>query len=165
MADDGNERHPYTQTERNLASKMFFTFGVLSRGPMKGIEGATRGEMAMLGVIYSSKADSVGPKELSEKLGVSTARVANTLNSLEAKGFVERSLDPSDRRRVEVRITDAGRSFFIEKHNEAIEGLCELVRDMGEDEAKEFTDITDHMLSLMAKKAHVDAMWFPGPVE
>jgi DNA-binding MarR family transcriptional regulator len=167
MAEETDERGPYTQEERELASKMLFAFGTMTRGPMRGLEGVTRGEMAMLGAIYSSKADSVGPKELSDLLMISTARVANTLNSLEAKGYVERSLDPSDRRRVEVRITDEGRRFFVARHDEAVAGLCQLVRDMGLDEAREFARITDHMLSLISKKVNIDfgPFSYPGPVE
>lgn len=165
MAEEMEENRAYTEEERELASKMLFAFGALTRGPMRSLEGVTRGEMAMLGAIYSSKSDSVGPKELSDLLMISTARVANTLNSLEAKGYVERSLDPSDRRRVEVRITNEGRRFFVAKHDEGIKGLCQLVRDMGLDEAREFDRITEHMLSLIAKKLNIDSFSYPGPVK
>ncbi|HHX12372.1 MAG TPA: MarR family transcriptional regulator, partial [Clostridiales bacterium] len=41
---------------------------------------------------------NVIPSDISNEIGISTARVAATLNSLEKKGMVTREIDPSDRR-------------------------------------------------------------------
>lgn len=164
---DEREDHKFPEETdpeiRELATKLFFDFGVLSRGPMKKVEGATRGEMAMLGAIYS-KHREVSPKELSEMLGVSTARVANTLNTLEKKGFVTRELDKDDRRRIVVTITPEGRDFFVINHRAAINGLCKLIRDLGENDAKEFVRLSDKIISLISE---ADGSWvpeFPGVV-
>ncbi|MGI6230152.1 MAG: MarR family winged helix-turn-helix transcriptional regulator [Tractidigestivibacter sp.] len=148
---------------QEIATRLFYNFGVLSRGPMKKIEGATRGEMAMLGAIYSEKRE-VSPKELSAMLGISTARVANTLNSLEKKGFVIRELDPSDRRRITVTLTDEGKEFFVANHREAISGLCQLVRDLGVDDAREYVRISERMVALITQRDGVEIPVFPGVV-
>ena len=148
---------------RELATRLFFDFGLLNRGPIKKVEGATRGEMAMLGFIYAKKR-GVSPSELSENLNVTTARVANTLKTLEKKGYVTRQLDESDRRRIVVNITPAGTEFFVRTHREGINGLCALVRELGEEDSREFIRIAGRMITLMAEKDGRDVPEFPGVV-
>jgi DNA-binding MarR family transcriptional regulator len=51
---------------------------------------------------------SVSAGELSELLFRSTGGITQILDRLQRRGFVERSADPSDRRKVLVGLTDAG---------------------------------------------------------
>ena len=58
----------------------------------------SQGEMAMLGFLTYEKSET-NPKELSERFNLSTARVANTLNSLERKEYITRVHDSFDRKK------------------------------------------------------------------
>lgn len=55
-----------------------------------------------------SPAGSLTPSELADRALASSARIANILRALEAKGWVEREHSKTDRRRVHVIVTDKG---------------------------------------------------------
>ncbi len=51
---------------------------------------------------------ATSPSELGERLIVTRATVTGVVDSLERRGFVRRSPDPVDRRRLAIEITPAG---------------------------------------------------------
>jgi DNA-binding MarR family transcriptional regulator len=56
-----------------------------------------------------------GPGELARLVGVSPAAATGIVDRLAERGHVERAPDPGDRRRVTVRLTDAGReAVYVE---------------------------------------------------
>ncbi|NIK71837.1 winged helix DNA-binding protein [Paenibacillus sp. BK033] len=65
------------------------------------------------------------PSELSDDLAVTRANISNLLNTLEKAGRIQRDFDPSNRRRVLVRLTSQG------------EALIETVWPVYEDTIKE----------------------------
>lgn len=78
------------------------------------------------------------PSELCRVLGVTTARTANLLKALEAKGLVGRVPDEKDGRRVIVRITESGRaraSSALEQMHRFVTRQMEL---LGERDSAEF---------------------------
>ncbi len=54
------------------------------------------------------------PSELSDDLAVTRANISNLLNTLEKAGRIQRDFDPSNRRRILVRLTSQGEDL-IEK--------------------------------------------------
>lgn len=50
------------------------------------------------------------PGELARLTGASRASISSALNTLEASGFISRSIDPGDRRAVKVSLTAKGRT-------------------------------------------------------
>src|SRR5215207_9018051 len=62
-----------------------------------------RTDLRCLEILYQGEA--VLPSQLSAKLGLTTGSVTAMLDRLERLGYVRRSADPSDRRKVVVRIT------------------------------------------------------------
>jgi DNA-binding MarR family transcriptional regulator len=67
--------------------------------------------------------------DLSSGEGVTTPAIAATLRHLESVGFVARSRDAADRRRVIVSITGAGRRSLRERDTAVLARLQEAVRD------------------------------------
>ena len=72
----------------------------------------------------------IGMKELIERLGITPGGVTRIITGLEEKGFVERRIDPEDRRSINVILTDKGkgivediRNASLELHAEIIEGI------------------------------------------
>lgn len=52
------------------------------------------------------------PSELSDDLAVTRANISNLLNSLEKAGRIQRDFDPSNRRRILVRLTSDGEDLI-----------------------------------------------------
>ena len=80
-----------------MAKQLFMLVGLMQREPIKKMQKVSQGEMAMLGFLTYEKSET-NPKELSESFNLSTARVANTLNSLERKEYIPRVHDSFDRK-------------------------------------------------------------------
>ena len=115
--------------------------------PQQTINESMHGEAFALHHIAISGAQII-PSEISDAVGVSGARIATTLNSLESKGFITRLIDTSDRRRILVSLTDKGReqeSVYRRKLSETIE---KMLRQLGEHDAKEYIRITRKMAEL-----------------
>lgn len=72
------------------------------------LQQCSQGEAMTLHLLALAPA-GMTPGDLSEQMGISTARVAAILNGLEAKGYILRRSGPGDRRRVLVELTEAGR--------------------------------------------------------
>lgn len=81
------------------------------------------------------------PSELCRVLGVTTARTANLLKSLEAKGLVERAPDSEDGRRVIVRITADGKVRAERAFGEVLGAVRKQLELLGEEDARAFVRI------------------------
>jgi DNA-binding MarR family transcriptional regulator len=55
----------------------------------------------------------LNPSEISDRQGVSRNTISSLIRNLEDEGFVERKLDPHDRRRFDISLTDNGRSLVM----------------------------------------------------
>ncbi len=106
----------------------------------KKVDDLSHGERRILGYLTFER-DGVTSGELSDKLYLSTPRVASALNSLSKKGFIERSRDTSDKRIVIVTITEDGKNFMMEEHEEAMVMIEQTLRNLGEHDAQEFVRI------------------------
>ena len=107
------------------------------------------GEMFTLHIIVTF-GSPVSPGELSMECGVSTARIAKALKSLEGKGYILRETDTGDRRRTLVTATDLGREIserFEAQRRLTLENmLCEL----GERDANEYVRLMGRVSDIMS---------------
>jgi DNA-binding MarR family transcriptional regulator len=76
----------------------------------------------------------LNPSEISRTLGVSRNAVSALVRSLEQAGLIARSLDPADRRRFDLTLTEAGRDLARRhaRHHTATIGRCFESFDEGE---------------------------------
>ena len=111
--------------------RQFFLFR--RRDPLRpeGKPPLDQGEMGAL-FLLNLKGEPQNPSRMSEILEVNTSRIAAILNSLEKKGFVQRTKDPSDGRKISVSITEQGRSFLQKGHDEVQQKTLELLRVLDE---------------------------------
>jgi DNA-binding MarR family transcriptional regulator len=117
----------------------------------KQINDSLRGEQFVLTYI-SKHGDSVIPSEISNEMGISTARVAATLGALESKGLISRRIDETDRRRILVELTPEGHAQ-VNKHTKAIMGMmARMLQDLGEEDATQLLRI----LKKIAERAPED---------
>ncbi len=68
-------------------------------------------QYALLAALAQSP-DDVDQVTLAQRAALDTSTAASTLDRMEAKGWIERSIDPEDRRRRVLHITRAGSGFF-----------------------------------------------------
>ena len=69
--------------------------------------------------------------------GSSSARIANILRALEAKGWIEREHSKTDRRRVHVIVTDKGFQDLEIKRREFEERTAAFLEQLGETDTQE----------------------------
>jgi deoxyribonuclease V len=74
------------------------------------------------------------PRELNRLLLLSPAAVTNRLYRLEAKGFIERTADPTDRRRLPVNLTARGLSAIDRAMSACVESEHELLTAVDADD-------------------------------
>lgn len=98
-------------------------------------------------VVEIGRAESLSLVELSNLLNLDNSTISRTVNNLVNKGFVERQLDPDDRRYVTIYLTGDGRKVYnqieknmaeeysrvynsipLEKRQQVIESLQILIR-------------------------------------
>ncbi|CAG9606883.1 MarR family winged helix-turn-helix transcriptional regulator [Pseudoneobacillus rhizosphaerae] len=113
----------------------------------KKVDEVSHGERKILGYLTYGK-NKVTSGELSEYLDLSTPRVASALNSLSKKGFIKRKKDEQDKRVVIVNITESGKSFVKEEHEEAMGALEKILEKLGEQDAREFVRITKRIQEI-----------------
>lgn len=136
----------YTTLAAELLDKMQM---LRKASPQKYIDEALRGETFVLFFI-AMHGDTVLPGEIGNEMNVSSARVAQTLNSIEKKGWITRQIDEGDRRRILVRLTPEGKKA-AEKHHQAVITLAlKMLSLLGEDDAKEYVRITGKLAEIIS---------------
>ena len=106
----------------------------------RNTEDFIHGELRILAFL-SDNGDGTSPGDICEKLNMTTPRMSAAVSSLVKKGLVTRITDERDKRRLHVYITDKGQSFVNSKKSELTESLEELLRYLGEDDAREYVRI------------------------
>jgi len=111
------------------------------KGAHKHLSESIKGETFVLRHIALHDGD-LQPSELSQQVGVSSARIANTLNSLEDKGLIARQIHEDDRRRIKVVLTPAGEEYAKKSHKIVVKTTADMLEFLGERDAKEYVRIT-----------------------
>jgi DNA-binding MarR family transcriptional regulator len=124
-----------------LAEELFHIMTRTAKLPFqKKVDDLSHGERRILGYLTFGK-NGVPSGDLSDKLDLTTPRVASALNSLAKKGYIERNRDENDKRMVIVSITEAGKSFMMEEYNKLISMMQQTLERLGENDAQELIRI------------------------
>lgn len=132
-----------------LAERMLSVRARLSHLPAgEAVSDACGGEFFALSLLLLREKPSC-PSELSRSMGVSSARVAALLKHLEQKGWIMRSADREDERRVNVSLTEAGCELINARRGEAIARVAAALSSLGEDDAREYVRLQQKMLDAL----------------
>ena len=101
-----------------------------------------RGELFVLNYLDHREGE-VHPKELSEKMAVSTARIARLLNHMEEKSLVTRLPDPGDNRQIIVQLTPDGAKAVEGARREVISYLAKMLESLGPEDARAYIRIQE----------------------
>lgn len=99
-----------------------------------------KGELFVLNYLVTHE-KIVHPKELSEKMAVSTARIASLLNNMEEKKLIRRHADQEDSRQVIVVLTDEGRRRIHQIRGEVLTYICAMLENLGPEDAQAYIRI------------------------
>jgi len=131
-----------------LAAKLLDSMQALHRArPQKHINESLHGEAFVLRFIAQHGGD-VLPGEISGEMGVSSARIAAALNSLESKSLITRQIDLSDRRKILVGITPEGKALARQQQQAVIAGTSKMLALLGERDALEYVRITSKLAEI-----------------
>ncbi len=115
---------------------------------LQQLDVASMGIGNVLGFLASSKRE-VTAGEISEYMGVSTARVAVLLKKMSEKGLIEKHADPKDARRVMVSITDEGMHLLIDKRKEILLYAGAIIERFGKDKIEDFVSACKEIKSIV----------------
>ena len=136
-----------------LAIEMLQNLKLLrSAAPQKNIDGLLRGESFVLQYI-ATHGTEVLPGEIGGDMHVSTARIAQALNSIEKKGWITRQIDPGDRRKILVRLTPEGKSIADEQFQRIVGIAVNMLALLGEEDAKDYVRISGKLAEILVKNA------------
>jgi len=110
----------------------------------------TRGESGVLLYLYHV-GRPMFPGELTEKLGLTTGRIANILKVLEESDLVVRTPDALDKRRVLVALTARGEQIAKEQNREAVQFHEQLISRLDAGEAQQFLDMLKRMVAILIR--------------
>lgn len=127
----------YTSLAREYMQIMY---QMRNRNGQKKIHDSMHGENFML-IYIAKRQGGIIPSEISNEMGITSARIAAALNSLESKGLITRRIDTEDRRRILVDLTEAGREQ-AKKHSDMIVNITRsMLEYLGEADAMELIRI------------------------
>lgn len=91
----------------------------------------------------------LSPGQIARAAGVTDARIANTLRALEQRGYIRREPSEHDRRRVEVIVTEEGRSRASEHFDELLDLVGGFLEELGERDTRDLIRILGHIGQVM----------------
>lgn len=97
--------------------------------------------------------EPTSPKSLAESLNLSSARIAVVLGSLEKKGQIVRTIDPNDRRRINVTLTECGKKSAKHDKKEIRDKIIRIFEQMGEKDTEKFIELTTKFVDYSQKLA------------
>lgn len=109
---------------------------------------ASRGEDQVLLLLYSRQKPACAG-DFAAILGLTSGRVANLLKQLERKGYIMRVPDSNDRRKVQISLTEAGKSYACAAYKKALEGYEWLLTALGEQDSQEFMRVLKLGVTLL----------------
>jgi len=96
--------------------------------------------------------DGITVTNIAHKLNATMAATSKMLRSVEEKGYVERTLDDSDRRVVYIGITEKGADVIANAKNLMDDRVDRIIEKVGEEDAAEFLRILRKIASILQEE-------------
>ncbi len=99
--------------------------------------------------------DGMETRHVAEDVGISKATLSGVVNTLESRGWVQRTLDTEDRRRVRLSLTDAGLALMQSLYPEFNAEESRLVETLG---PCQIGTMTSSLRAIVVALEHDDAV-------
>lgn len=136
---------------REVAIEIIDTMWCEKAFPLNDDAMSIKGERAILFNLSRAPSD-ITAGELANRLGVSTARIASALNSLELKKQIIRKPDPQDKRKVYVALTSIGQVEVAKEKERFISVVEKLITEFGEEKIKEHIMLISRIKRIMEQE-------------
>lgn len=100
---------------------------------------------------WQDAGEPVHPKDLSDAMMMSSARMAVILRHLEDKGYIHRDHDKQDNRQVLVTLSDKGRDTLENHRKEFVDYIERILTRMGDD-AQEYVRLQKEFIRSLPEK-------------
>lgn len=110
----------------------------------------SQGESGVLLYLLNAKSN-VSQSELSENLGVTMPRIVAVINTLQNKELIEKKLDPNDKRKSIISITNKGKDNIIKKKKDAIKFIENVIKELDEQEIEQYIAISKKIEQISNK--------------
>lgn len=117
----------------------------------KNVSEIAKGELGVL-LYLIDKNNGANAYEISQEFGVNTSRVAAVLNSLSKKGYIQRTVDPEDKRKIQVFVTEEGKTFGEDRRQEIIHRVMKVITQLGEKDVREYMRISQRIYEIVGKE-------------
>lgn len=126
--------------EKLALDYMAVAYQMRKRKAQKEVDDCMHGEQFVL--FYISKHEgNVIPSDISNEMGISTARITTALNSLEGKNLITRKIDVNDRRRILVNLTGSGHEQVKLQYQKIMDIITKMLHYLGEYDSNELLRI------------------------
>lgn len=119
--------------------------GKEGRNVIKLLDKGYKGIFVILRILHESDSEIVSA-DLAKRLGVSTARIATALNTLERKGYIKRTPSDSDGRKVAILLTPSGVEALETREREIDGVIASLFEKLTEEEKFIFFTLVKKLL-------------------
>lgn len=121
-------------------------------GAFSKLEKSSKGARIVIKVL-DRIGEPTNPKYLAETLNLSTARIAAVLGNLEKRGLISRTMDPDDRRRINVSLTESGKKAAKAEMQDMCNRIIRAFELMGEEDTKKYLELTAKFVDYSQKIA------------
>lgn len=98
-------------------------------------------------VIINQYPDGVRQKVVADKVGINQSSASELINKLEATGYIERTIDPDDKRATLLFLTEKGKARAAEVEDERNEIFREIFSVLTEEEKETLSELLDKLLA------------------
>ena len=108
-----------------------------------------QGEALTLRYLFFHQGQDVYPSDLSRELWLSRSRITGTLNSLRRKKLITIRRSLTDRRRVQVSITEDGAALFQEKQAQMESYFDQMIQGLGPSDTQALINLIHRCVEVM----------------
>jgi DNA-binding MarR family transcriptional regulator len=105
--------------------------------------GLSIGRFSLLMILHRYSESELTPSDLAQRAAVTRATVTGLLDGLEEDGLVERQAHSTDRRRVALKLTEAGKAFIAKLIPAYAPRLSAVANGLSEKERRQFLRLLD----------------------
>ncbi|XEC95206.1 MarR family winged helix-turn-helix transcriptional regulator [Paenibacillus tarimensis] len=149
------------EQENKTVRKLMHSFRQLRKAGLRqnAIAGMKPSDMMVLFCLKkNTHEDSPGMmvSEISAKLCVTSPTVTQQIKSLEADGYIERNIDPADRRAVRIRLSKQGEEFMRKVEQQFLEDFSGLVDYLGEEDSNRLAELLNKSIQYFQSRVQQD---------
>jgi DNA-binding MarR family transcriptional regulator len=100
---------------------------------------------------YFGASECLNNKQIAERMGLSPSRLTRILDGLVKKHYMDREIEPNDRRNMRVTLSDKGVTIVKKLNLDYVNIHREILSEMEEPQHKSLITAMDHFLTALEK--------------